>query len=61
MDKAEMEDKVRQTIKQNRRKIFAEESHSLSVSAGVCSDHASKAPRDCCRETVRQAAKTDSA
>ena len=58
--KAKMENKVRQTIWQNGRKIFTGESNQIPVVKGICSDHQSKEKRDCCREAVREAAQKDS-
>tara|TARA_B110000211_G_scaffold176192_1_gene199147 strand:+ start:168 stop:353 length:186 start_codon:yes stop_codon:yes gene_type:complete len=55
-----MKDKVRQTIQQNRRKIFIGESNQIPDVKGVCSDHQSKEEGDCCRKTVREATKKDS-
>lgn len=52
-----MADKIRETIRQNWGTIPPQESDTVVVYKGVCSDHKSKAPRDCCRETVREAAK----
>ena len=52
-----MENEVREAFWQNGREILTGEGHKIVVSAGVCSDHASKAPGDCCREAVRKAAK----
>ena len=60
MDKTKMENKVRQAIKQNRRKVFAGESNQIPDVKGICSDHQSKEKRDCCKEAVREAAKEDS-
>jgi len=57
LDKTEMAHEIRKTIEEDGRTILTGEGHKIVVSAGVCSDHASKAPGDCCREAVRKAAK----
>jgi hypothetical protein len=44
----------------DKKTILTGEGHKIVIPKGVCSDHASKAPGDCCREAVRKAAKEDS-
>jgi|TARA_R100000149_G_scaffold62037_1_gene31805 hypothetical protein len=60
VDKAKMENKVRETFWENGGKILTGEGHQISIPSGVCSDHASKAPGDCCRKTARKAAQENS-
>ena len=52
-----MADQIRQEVERDGRTVSAGEGHQVPISAGVCSDHASKAPGDCCREAVRKAAR----
>jgi hypothetical protein len=54
-----MADEVRQEVERDGRAVSTGKRHKVSVSTGVCSDHASKAPWDCCRKTVRKAAQED--
>ena len=54
-----MADQIGQEVEQDGRTVSAGEGHQVPISAGVCSDHASKAPGDCCREAVRKAAQED--
>jgi len=55
-----MGDTIGEPVRQNRRTILTGEGHKIVIPKEVCSDHASKAPGDCCREAVREAAKKDS-
>jgi hypothetical protein len=55
-----MGDIIGEPVRQNRRTILTGEGHKIVIPKGVCSDHASKAPGDCCREVVREAVKKDS-
>ena len=41
-------------------KQSSQESNQSTVIKGICSDHQGKEKRDCCRETVREAAKKNS-
>jgi len=45
---------------EDEQKIFTESGNRLVVPSGVCSDHASTAPGDCCRKTTRKAAQENS-
>ena len=42
------------------RTVSSQESNQSTVIKGICSNHQSKEKRDCCRETVREAAKKNS-
>jgi len=55
-----MENQVRETKWQNRGTVSSNKSNQSIIIKGICSDHQSKEKRDCCRETVREAAKKDS-
>jgi hypothetical protein len=39
--------------------ILTGEGHKIVIPEGVCSDHWSKTPEDCCREVGRKAARED--
>jgi hypothetical protein len=60
LDETEMAHKVGETIGENGRTILTGEGHKIVVPSGVCSDHASKAPGDCCRKTTRKATQANS-
>jgi len=60
MDKAKMENQVGKTFGEDWGKILTSERYKVVVPSGVCGDHASKAPGDCCRKTVRKTTKKNS-
>jgi len=60
MDKAKMENKIREAFQQNWGAVFTGEGYKISFNKGICSDHQSKEKGDCCREAVREAARKDS-
>tara|TARA_R110002110_G_scaffold245116_1_gene461580 strand:- start:572 stop:766 length:195 start_codon:yes stop_codon:yes gene_type:complete len=56
MDKTKMANEIRKTFSQDRRTVLTRISDKKPVERGVCQDHKSKAPSECCREAVREAA-----
>jgi hypothetical protein len=60
MDKTKMGNQVGKTLREDWGKILTSERYKVVVPSGVCSDHASKAPGDCCRKTTRKTTKEDS-
>jgi len=55
-----MANEIGETLGQDWGTIPTQEGDKVVVVKGVCSDHKSKAPRDCCREAVREAAEAHS-